>query len=1055
MGYTDEEVRSVVEKLMLTAPRRGFDTLGVRATGLEGGDYLEIISTSIINSPGAPWHLAKLGAARALEAIGIASAVCARLLAEIREVDRRVDPIRDLSALSTARAALVDLDAATSSRTKATTTSTAPAFSRFARSVDRFLGQYGNAIKRDGDVVMTPSEARANLKSDLEALRSSIEIVDTWAADLAGVEASFAAVGLPARVASGVISRSRQLLDTRLAALEDKTPEARVEDLRSTVLEVVAAKSLIARYGNPRPDISGPRTSGTGIPWSDASHLANPASVTGVGGPYAIVNFRELDLWSAAAPAKSSVGVVITVFSNLGQVQPFRAVMTRAAGSFVTEGVVAGDVVYVSGGTNDQTRWLVQSVTALTLTVVGATLVSPDSGTIEVFRVPEASLSLPESYVAQFLGSAPMPITVPPGGATLDVTALLATETPIPIALSAGILSADGVVAQIQNAIDLAGLNGIVGVSPTALPVAFDGVVDVTVPGDARFTLQAGDLTALDIQVGDSVIILSGTDANKALTITTVAATFVECTDTGLTIESGVHIQIGRGGARLRMFLVDGEAAVNNHYGLRLELTSTATTLLGLPPGAEIRSRPTSTKAIATSILTPLFTATPVTTESLDVTAETIEKAAFLIYTEELVGDTSSPSANTLSITYGGSAAVVGSVLLLRSGPDAGTYWVVTAVGSGSLTASGTSTPTPTADVSYVVGYGNLEEKERVSILSGLNLGNYEIQGVRTGGLIVDVFPSIPSTFDANGPLKLDAVVEARSITVSSIDKTTASRVKVAGPAALELFGFDSIEGTGTTRFFKLPEVVTGLGVGDFLDFYETTYTLADEQHRIVNIEGDILELESSIDSLVSWAFQGPPPFAALRSLSMGAYATLRVGLLAWTNSRSSTFWNNLQRAMNPLLFDTNPSAVEQGTARNLVLSLYKLLSRDGAVAAGTDPEMTLEAALDAYTAPNIPTIDALLRTLQEKGLDRAVDLLTRCRVKEVFDSSIEDLSFSGRLQTALRDVARLDLPIRRDDRAAAFQSPQTYADENGVDYEYEPDTTPTTLVDPPPTKKP
>jgi len=64
-----------------------------------------------------------------------------------------------------------------------------------------------------------------------------------------------------------------------------------------------------------------------------------------------------------------------------------------------------------------------------------------------------------------------------------------------------------------------------------------------------------------------------------------------------------------------------------------------------------------------------------------------------------------------------------------------------------------------------------------------------------------------------------------------------------------------------------------------------------------------------------------------------------------------------------------------------------------------------------------VEQVDTLIDTFTEKGADRAVNLLLEAQFSTFFGLDIDELSYSGTLQKAIRETEREDLPVRKTKR--------------------------------------
>lgn len=290
MPFTTTEVESVIERLVRSSIRRPYDTLGIRRTDVTFNDIQESAAGVFLMYPRAPFHFVGLATSRLEDLVAQADLKCSEIASTLAVLRRRVVPVKDVSALSNARAALFELEAAVTRSGPPRDVTKVPAFVRFNANVDRFLGAVGSNIKSGGDIVPTPNEARGKLPAlvkELEELMVSIVEKVTY---VAGAMEDYGSLNLPQLVSGGVISRARQVLGDRVDQLEAMNETERLEVLRETVLEVLGTRAVVKRFGQFTPPTSLADLTGVGSPFSDSDRPANEAYLdVATPGPYVLV----------------------------------------------------------------------------------------------------------------------------------------------------------------------------------------------------------------------------------------------------------------------------------------------------------------------------------------------------------------------------------------------------------------------------------------------------------------------------------------------------------------------------------------------------------------------------------------------------------------------------------------------------------------------------------------------------------------------------------------------------------------------------------------------
>lgn len=214
-----------------------------------------------------------------------------------------------------------------------------------------------------------------------------------------------------------------------------------------------------------------------------------------------------------------------------------------------------------------------------------------------------------------------------------------------------------------------------------------------------------------------------------------------------------------------------------------------------------------------------------------------------------------------------------------------------------------------------------------------------------------------------------------------------------------------------------------------------------------------VVELDEPIPAIGNYTFgSNTLPFARLRTdkvVSFGEYKAALEDWLAREEAQVRPFFLDLNRFIQPLLANQNPTDTDVGSAENKIDELRAALSEAGATSAGAQ-EPSLEFVIGTYESPYVAEADALLRAFREKGADRAVDMLLDCRFTTFFGLTQEETSYAGAFQKAARDVAVNDLPVRRVERLESTRS-QLIASIESPDYENgTPDLDTTPDIDPP-----
>jgi hypothetical protein len=1063
MSFTTEEVQAAVDRLVNTSIRRPYGALGNRQLDLPFADYQNAAACVFLLAPRAPFYVLYLASLQVNAAIRTEALLVDQLLAAVSSLGRQVFPVTDLSPLANAGAALEDLGAAALARKSSFgDVGRVPAFQRFKQNVDAFLQKAGSNVKLNGELVQTPQQARGDLPQLLRSLKEAhLDLVDRVGRLAEGME-DYGRVNLPSLVAAGVIARAREVLAGHFKELSALSPEQRLEKMRQVVLELCASKAAVKTFSSFNGPSSYLSVTGVGMLFADTTHPATPAVVVpDAVGPFGIYAGRNLidlfvDVPYPLLPKYSGVS------SNILPLGTTSALITIVGADFVAAGVTVGDVVYMNSGTNDKARWLVSQVLAPTqiqVTVL-STAATDAAASLDIYRAPTASLPLARSLVPELKGTLDEPYAI-----TVDnqVIELQTSDTVLTMAIfvtfTLGTFNADEIAAQINAALTGLGMNlqaaGYFGTKQ------FGDYVNISVLGAnaARFTLLSGTPSTYGLQVGDMVAWPNGATFTR-WTITALGMTWVDTTSASTILGpvNNVYVEMGKN-RRVRFFCPDAAAALE----LRTKITTVnhpaaagALDTLGFFPGTYMQARLTTAKEVARNVnglTTTVFAST--TFEGLlesQARTEPLAPSKIIFSKWRTIGDiTDVTGVGPYFVTmltqdaFLTSAGVdIGDIVVLRTGGSAGLFFTITDIEGGTITAQGASAPNLDAGIRLEVGpnftasYGMV-----INVPSGQNNGDFYVEAQQPIPIEVLVQQSLPVSAAFNQPIDLGAcALGYERVAFSSLSRTTASYVFVREPSAL-LTTAKTAEGFMSTSWFKLPEVPQALEPGDLLELYRDQYNVPTVSHVIDELDSPLLLLQVSPElspELLSYGFAEATavPFARLRAGKVINFGAFRDKLIAWLGVFPMTaYFTNLNRLIAPLLINRNPTAVQINDARIALLGLAGILTLAGATAAHSSQVFTLEDILRTYNVDPVATVDTLIRSYAERGLDRAVDLLLTARFTDFFNLTMDGASYTGDLMQKARAVAQQDLPVSRVDRAEATVA-QNVQTSSSPDFEYD-----------------
>ena len=1077
MAYSDDEITASVEQLVRSTIRRPYDTLGVRRTDVSFTDIQEAAAGVFLLYSRAPFYCVFLGSLNTLErVISESSSTLSELERAVLACGRRVLPIDDLTPLFNARAALRELAGAAASRTASFKDITkVPAYQRYSDNTDRFLNTSGQAVKEAGDVVDTPQGARTKISVLVTALKDRHQDLVLTVAQLAKSVENFNELNLSALVAASVIQNATTLVGSHADALALLTPDARLEQIRQTVLDVIAARSVVKQFGSFGGVADIHTVTGTGAAYADADHPAIPAQVTAsIKGSYNIapgVNTVDLYLDDLATPRSLSAFVARTALpSNQA---------TFDVGGPVPVDVLINDIIYVEEDPTTVTKWTILSINPTTIVAQGYTVATVlGAFTAEVLPPVTASISLPYSFAAQIQGVqseqvlsmgtgwiigngtnpirptvyGPTPtnnqVRVNINGTFHTIPLTISVQSGTPTVVDAAPRTAQNICDDINAVLNAFGYTA----SPYLAPRRFYGKVNIVfVSGmSATMTLQGGfgNFGSLGVVNGDLVQTLSGSQLSLWI-VTNVAAqvlTVTKQSGPAPVNELGAIIEVGPAQRRVQILAMVPRTAVANldFLGIvgetQLDILSGAA--VGLPVGGVSRSRMSTAKEVASALTTSssLIVGKATFVPTMTIRAHGNAKNSTLLSVSRFtgVGDLTfiAGAPNTLTVAIAGAltaGVIIGDILVQREGTYPGGEWTVTAVTDSLVTAQRTGMLGVT-EASVLVEIGpdlGLVPFDMVRIESGVNQGDYYISATaQLNKLDWYLTGNLPLPTAINGLNEyFELNVGSEYVTFSSNDKTTASRVKVRGTSYLLFFpsGDPLLDGVvGSSTYFLLPQVVRGLEVGDLLQLYETNYNVVTTSYVIAAIEGRIITLNTPIPDLPTWEFgtTAQVPFARLHLGHMIDFTSFKVGLDAWLVQvpQKDAYWTELYRRINPIISNVNPTAVEIGDALSYLRVLKAQLTAEAFLTYG-GTITPLETVLENYKVDPVAPVDALIRSFKEKGADRAIDLLLGGLFQDFFNSTATTSSYAGDFQEKMRAVAMKDLPVNKSNRADSHKA--------------------------------
>lgn len=976
MDFTQEEIQEEVERLVQSTITTPRDSLGTREVKTTFDQIQQAAAGVFLLYFNAPFYVAFLGSRRLKELVDAEADLLLQIIDNVAIADRVVFPINDLSPLSNAQAALQELGSAVAARS-----------SGFAdiEKVPAFR-RYAQNVQDFLDNHGRNIKRNGAIVSTPQQARS----------ELPGLLAALAASHLELR-------RRSELLRSAL------------DDFEALDLPALAAAGVLSKA---------------------AAVLEERISGLTAKAPFdRLEDLRQTTLELLAQKA------VVQRYGAAQKPSPY----------FDVEGTVSAfsDADHLS------------TPAALTADVLGPyNLISTNQELVlELDGGSPFSFFLPLSFIAQLDSRVSEPFVI---DATNDKLQLEIESVQYNVTLTHGTRTAAQVVADVNPVI--APTDAVM--EQIFRPLKLDTLVDITSLGgsNARFTLLAGSLTSLGIVVGDEVDVLSGANAGTTWTVTAVDVGLGRIDTSGsgpVTPETSQSIQVGDPDRSLSLRDTNPAASLSGRRRIRFvtDLGGPAdfgAQVLGFAPELFARSRPSLAADVATTLNLTFSVVRGRTAHQAAFTgrARTVlgDPTRLVVYRFRGTGALTCPSAGNITITGfagEGSSPEVGDQLVLRSGSLPDTVWTVVTASDSVVTATGSGSPAP-ATVTFEAGPAlGHDFGWSVQGIDGPNSGTYivaEPPGAIPLEVEVERVPPILAFGDQ--PITMAATIGQDAPVFESQLAQVSSSVQASGAANPTFFTTSPAVSRGTSPWVVLSDVLPkGLVPSDLLELYETQYNVASRTFVVesTDTELQVLGLDEEIESDASFAFgdgTDAPPFARLRLGGVADYTTFSTALDAWLDRAENqpAFFTDLNRLMNPILVNKNPTAAEVNDAVRHVEKLFAWLTEAGAASfgglVGGTTEDTLEFAIEEYNVDAVEPVDALLKSFREKSADRAIDLLLEGRFTDFFGTTLETTSYSGSLLSGIRDVAKDDLPIRKYNRNLGFGN-RLLAASPDTDYEF------------------
>lgn len=998
-NYTSEEVQTAVEKIVRASVRSTTGPLGERQVSDTFSDLQEAASGVYILYYNAPFYTLYLGTTRLQDAAQTQGQTLMSLIDAVNALGRIVTPVRDISPIANSGAALLELEAAVASRKGGfSDISKVPAFRRYAQGLSEFVSSAGPNLKGitlDMDpesptygrsvpgIVDTPAGARSNIPGLVTQLREQRDELVRRAELLAHAMEDFASLQLPQVAAQGVISRARQVLDETYDKLAGMSEDARLEVLRSVLLDLLTQRPLVEQYGAALGPSEFITTKGMATAYSDGTHPASSAAVdSNIFGPYDLTEANHFVRFIVDGAAPVDLPLPVGYIAKISSIRN---------GPYQLE-VGVSDQLVVTFGNPDAPTGLV----TFYLTLPAGSFTSSAQEIADAANAQISGFDL--RFVAEF-----SPLKYQSLMAVLDLSG---EQLHGPYFARFAILggSLNGLNIQVDDEIDV--LSG-----PNAGSTWYITYVDA----GGGYVDALSSMQATTVGLPDGVLVKIG-DPNRTLALVDSNPTL------SLDIRRAVQIPVTNG-------VSDKTAA-----------------LLGFYPGTLARSRPVAAKDVANYIASSAPTLSASVFFGQDAynglaRSSTTDAGRIVLAKGQWTG--SMGAGTTVDFQAEGviGSILVGDRLVIRStvtSADLNREGAVTQVIGNTVrvafdhSVSGGSVEVEVGPNLSNVGFGSV-----IYITSGPNQGRYTVRSDKGVGVDCSfeflLEASLPVAADGTKPVYFTANMGKEGVRFKSRSTGLDSSISVDNPPSgtgASAFFYTPLPavGKGTTPYLAFDSFPSGASVGDAVLFYEQDYLSVSRQFSITGLEQGFslvkLDPEMAIDTSMDFSMDAMAPFGRIRVAKVANYGVLRDRLTAWLAlpAQQEAYFQRLYSVLNPLLVNRNPTPAQVHDAVALLKEMLATMTLVGATYLGTDAARTIEYALAEYKAPAEEPVDTLLSTLRNKGVDRGIDLLLEGQFSAFFNLSMDGMSYSGTLLAGLREMAREDLPVRKLDRGFATQ---------------------------------
>lgn len=309
---------------------------------------------------------------------------------------------------------------------------------------------------------------------------------------------------------------------------------------------------------------------------------------------------------------------------------------------------------------------------------------------------------------------------------------------------------------------------------------------------------------------------------------------------------------------------------------------------------------------------------------------------------------------------------------------------------------------------------------DQLLITTGPNAGYHRISSIVRASPYDLINVSVPFSLLV-GSQAWSIVREGVVIASKATDLTT--QISIGAGTANSALGLTAAAHYGQSSGFVATEAGRDVDFAVARVAADDRLYLGSAEHLVVGLDTDTqLEVDPPLSTSVSGA-----TFSILSGAAL-AHQQFVTALDQWYEQQAASVFHEdtreLDRVMNPLIFNKNPSLSQRNDASSTLTSFRTLLS-------------DLSIVLIDFFVHTSSRMDASLKMLNERGMDRAYDTLMGGRIAEFFGMDKDDAANSAYLLKTMRAIAQHDLPISKEGEAGDDLILAQTVSETDADYDF------------------